>query len=123
MRQINVGVIGTGWCGGIQASTSAANALVNDLHIAEINPERLEEVSAETHAASATTDYHDLLKREDVEAVFISVTPENIHYAFAKDSLEAGKHVLLEKPISLTLEEADELYRGIRERLAGDQDR
>lgn len=109
MEQINVGVIGAGWCGGIRASTSAANALVKDLHIAEINPERLEEVSAETRAASATTDYHDLLAREDIAAVMISATPEHTHYPMAKDSMEAGKHVLLEKPISLTLKEADEL--------------
>ena len=109
MRQINVGVIGAGWCGGIRANTSAANALVNDLHIAEIDPVRLEEVSAETHAASATTDYRELLRVGDLDAVFISATPEHTHYPMAKDSLEAGKHVLLEKPISLTLAEADEL--------------
>ena len=109
MEQINVGVIGTGWCGGIRANASAASALVRDLHIAEINPERLEEVSSETQAASATTDYHELLARRDVHAVFISATPEYVHYAMARDSLEAGKHVLLEKPISLTLQEADEL--------------
>ncbi len=109
MEQINVGVIGTGWCGGIRANASAASALVQDLHIAEVNPERLEEVSSETHAASATTDYHELLAREDVTAVMISATPESTHYPIAKDSLMAGKHVLLEKPISLTLEEADEL--------------
>lgn len=109
MEQINVGVIGAGWCGGIRANASAASALVQDLHIAEINPERLEEVSSETNAASATTDYHELLAREDVTAIMISATPESTHYPIAKDSLMAGKHVLLEKPISLTLQEADEL--------------
>ena len=69
MEQINVGVIGTGWCGGIRSRASAESALVGDLHIAEINPERLEEVSAECRVASATTDYHTLLAREDVAAV------------------------------------------------------
>ena len=112
MEQINVGVIGAGWCGGIRANASAASALVQDLHIAEINPERLEEVSSETNAASATTDYHELLAREDVTAIMISATPESTHYPIAKDSLMAGKHVLLEKPISLTLQEADELRAG-----------
>ncbi|MCH7653574.1 MAG: Gfo/Idh/MocA family oxidoreductase [Chloroflexi bacterium] len=109
MEQINVGVIGTGWCGGIRSRASAESALVGDLHIAEINPERLEEVSAECRVASATTDYHTLLAREDVAAVMISATPEHTHYAIARDSLDAGKHVLLEKPMSLTLSEADEL--------------
>ncbi len=102
-------MMGAGWRGGIRANTSAANALVNDLHIAEIDPVRLEEVSAETHAASATTDYWELLRVADLDAVFISATPEHTHYPMAKDSLEAGIHVLLEKPISLTLAKADEL--------------
>ena len=109
MDQINIGVIGAGWCGGIRSNASSASALVNDLHIAEIDPDRLEEVSAENNAASATTDYHDLLSIENLSAVMISTTPESIHYSMAKDSLQAGKHVLLEKPMSLTLAEADEL--------------
>ena len=40
MKQIGVGIIGTGWCGGIRAETCAANPLVSSLHIAEIRPER-----------------------------------------------------------------------------------
>ena len=39
MKQINVGIIGTGWCGGIRAVTSAASPWVNELHIAEIKEE------------------------------------------------------------------------------------
>lgn len=109
MKPINVGVIGTGWCGGIRATTCAANPLVGDLHIAEINPDRLEEVKAETNPASSTTDYNDVLGISDLDAVFISATPETVHYPMAKACLEAGKHVFLEKPISLTLIEADEL--------------
>lgn len=109
MNQINVGIIGTGWCGGIRAQTCAANPLVADLHIAETNPERLAEVQAQTAAITATNDYKELLKSDDIEAIFISATPETVHYSIAKDSLSAGKHVFLEKPISLTLTEADEL--------------
>jgi scyllo-inositol 2-dehydrogenase (NAD+) len=109
MRQINVGVIGTGWCGGIRAETAAANPLVNDLHIAEINPARLAEVRDLTSPASANEDYRDMLKIGDLDAVFISATPEEIHFPIARDSLRAGKHVFLEKPIALTLDEADEL--------------
>ena len=109
MKQINVGVIGTGWCGGIRATTCANNPLVNELHIAEINPDRLAEVKAETNPASATSDYQELLANKDVEMVFISATPETTHYTIAKESLEAGKHVFLEKPLAITLQEADEL--------------
>ena len=109
MKNINVGVIGTGWCGGIRANTCANNPLVESLHVAEIKPDRLDEVARETSAASATTDYQDLLKIDEIDAVFISATPEQTHFPMARDSLNAGKHVFLEKPISLTLAEADEL--------------
>lgn len=109
MRQINVGVIGTGWCGGIRANTCAASPLVNELHIAEINPERLQEVKQETSPKTATADYRDLLAIADIDAIIISATPETTHYPMARESMLAGKHVFLEKPIAMTLEEADEL--------------
>jgi predicted dehydrogenase len=109
MKQINVGVIGTGWCGGIRANTCASNPLVKDLHIAEIRPDRLEEVKQLTNPLTATTNYHELLKDDSIDAYFISATPEDIHYPMAKDCMEAGKHVFLEKPLSLTLKEADHL--------------
>ena len=45
MRQIDVGVIGTGWCGGIRAVTAANSPFVRNLSIAETNPDRLAEVA------------------------------------------------------------------------------
>ncbi len=109
MKQINVGIIGTGWCGGIRANTCANSALVDELHIAEINPDRLDEVSKETGAKTATADHTELLAKGGIDAFIISATPEITHYPMARDCLKAGKHVFLEKPISLTLTEADEL--------------
>ena len=116
MNQINVGIIGTGWCGGIRANSCAHYPSVADLHIAETNPLRLAEVAAETGAAGAVADYQVLLKDDSIDAIIISATPETLHYPMAKDSLAAGKHVFLEKPISLTLEEADELVDLAREK-------
>jgi len=107
MRPLEVAVIGTGWCGGIRAETLAAHPLVKGLHLAEINAVRLSEISTKTRARSAVADYKSLL--DNVEAVYISATPETTHYPIARDCLAAGKHVFLEKPIALTLEEADEL--------------
>ncbi len=109
MKQINVGIIGTGWCGGIRANTCVASPLVKDLHIAENKPERLAEVKELTNPVSAVADYTKLLQNDDIDAFFISVTPEDMHHPIAKTCLEAGKHVFLEKPLSLTLAEADEL--------------
>jgi len=109
MKQVSIGIIGTGWCGGIRAETCAASPWVSALHLAEIKPERLKEVAATTRPATATTDYHALLNTESIEAVIISATPETTHFPMAKESLQAGKHVFLEKPIALELSEADEL--------------
>lgn len=109
MRQINVGIIGTGWCGGIRAETCAANPLVGNLHIAETRPERLAEVANATGARTAVTDYRELLNIDEIDAYYISATPETLHYPMARDCLSAGKHVFLEKPIAIELHEADEL--------------
>ncbi len=109
MKPINVAIIGTGWCGGIRAQTCADSPLVSDLHIAEIRPDRLDEVARATHPKTATEDYRALLDIKDVAAVIISATPESTHYPMARDALLAGKHVLLEKPIAVEPAEADEL--------------
>ena len=79
MNPIGVAVIGTGWCGGIRAETLAAHPLVASLHLCESNGERLKEIAAKTHAASAVADYRELLRRDEVKAVYISATPESTH--------------------------------------------
>jgi predicted dehydrogenase len=109
MKPIGVGIIGTGWCGGIRAEACAANPLVKSLHLAEIRPERLREVAGKTGAKRATGDYREILRDREITAVIISATPETTHYPMAREALAAGKHVFLEKPIALTLGEADEL--------------
>jgi myo-inositol 2-dehydrogenase/D-chiro-inositol 1-dehydrogenase len=109
VKQVEVAVIGTGWCGGIRSETLSRSALVDKLHICEIRPERLAEVKALTKPATATLDYHDIVRNPNISVVYISTTPESNHYPIAKDCLKAGKHVLLEKPIALELWEADEL--------------
>ena len=109
MKQIGVAIIGTGWCGGIRAETCAAHPLTKSLHLAEIRPERLAEVAKATGAKSAVADYRELLKNPEIEAVYISATPETTHYPIARDCLAAGKHLFLEKPIAMELAEADEL--------------
>src|SRR5580704_2330918 len=103
MEQIDVAVIGTGWCGGIRAETLARHPLVRNLHIAETRDERLAEVSRSTGAATATRDYQDILKKPDVSAVYVCATPETTHFPIARDALLARKHVFLEKPIALEL--------------------
>src|SRR3954470_23516244 len=116
MKQINLGVIGTGWCGGIRAVASAASPWVNELHIAEIKPDRLQEVASITNPVTASTDYRRMIENPSIDAVMISTTPEGTHYPFAREAMLAGKHVFLEKPMAIELAEADELIALSRER-------
>jgi predicted dehydrogenase len=109
MKQVNVGIIGTGWCGGIRAVACARSALVGELHLAETDPERLREMAAATDPTTATDDWEAIVANPAIDAVMVSATPEHLHHPMAKAALEAGKHVLLEKPIAQTLDEADEL--------------
>jgi len=109
MQAIEVGVIGTGWCGGIRARALAGHPLVSALHIAEVLPDRLEEMAKLTRAQTATEDWHAISRHPKIAAVYISATPESTHYPMARECLTNGKHVFLEKPIAMTLAEADEL--------------
>ncbi len=109
IKQINVGVIGTGWCGGIRANACNNNPLVDKLYIAETNKKRLLELKNSLEPEGATENWQDLISNNDIDTIIISATPETTHYPMALASLKAGKNVFLEKPISTTLEEAEEL--------------
>ena len=65
MKQVEVAVIGTGWCGGIRSETLSRSALVDKLHVCEIRPDRLAEVKALTKPATATLDYQDIIKNAE----------------------------------------------------------
>jgi scyllo-inositol 2-dehydrogenase (NAD+) len=109
INQINVGVIGTGWCGGIRANACFASPLVDKLFIAEKNSDRLKELSSEIEVEGSTNNWMELIENTQIDTIIISATPEDTHYPMALKALEAGKNVFLEKPIATTLAEADHL--------------
>ncbi len=69
---------------------------------------RLEAVQRSFPKVATTADYRDILKNPDIDAVCIAA-PTDTHFDLSKESLEAGKHVLCEKPLSLRPEECREL--------------
>ena len=111
MKQAEVAVIGTGWCGGIRSETLSRSALVDKLHVCEIRPDRLKEVQELTRAAHATLDYQDIVKNPAISVVYICTTPEPTPFPIASHSLKPGKHVLLEKPMALSTAECDDMIR------------
>ncbi len=82
--------------------------------VADILPEMAEKIKDEFGAQHAYTDYHELLARDDVDIVSICV-PSGLHAAVGIDAARAGKHVLSEKPIDITLENIDNLVAACRE--------
>lgn len=116
LKRLNVGIIGTGWVGGIRASACGNNAIVDEIHVAEINPKRREEIAAEIGAVSATDDWHDLIANKSIDLMIISMTPETKRFPMVMAALEAGKHVFVEKPIAPTIEEANRALALARER-------
>jgi predicted dehydrogenase len=109
VKTVEVGAIGVGWVGGTRVETLSRTALVDKLHICDIKPDRLAELKARYKPATATLDYQDIIKNDNISVVYISTTPESNHYPICRDCLRSGKNVMLEKPIALELWEADEL--------------
>lgn len=70
--------------------------------------ETAKELATQYHLALATSDYADILNSPDVDTIYIG-TPNHTHYAYAKEALLAGKHVICEKPFTLTLAEFEDL--------------
>ena len=104
-------VIGVGYLGRFHAQKYAALPNADLRAVVDVD-EATAEAVAEECGGQAVTDYRDLLG--EVEAVSIAV-PTVHHFDVARDFLSRGTHVLLEKPITSTLEEARELNRIARE--------
>lgn len=105
MKKINVGVIGVGYLGRFHAQKYAALQGANLIGVADIEKSQAERVADECHCR-AFTDYRDLLPL--VDAVSVAV-PTSFHHQVTSDCLASGTDVLLEKPMTVNLQEADDL--------------
>ena len=105
---ITVGVIGCGYWGPNLIRNFAENEVASLRWLCDRDARRLEKISRRYPAARASTDHTELLSDPRLEAVVVS-TPVATHYAFARAALLAGKHVLVEKPFTASVGEAEEL--------------
>jgi len=105
MEKMRTAVIGTGYLGRFHAQKYAAIEGSQLVAVADVNAESAQRVAAECRT-QATTDYRQLLGKVDAVSV---VTPTPTHRVIAAAFLEAGAHVLVEKPITTTVDEATEL--------------
>lgn len=109
MRQIGVAVIGCGIWGINHARVYTGLDRVNLVKVADTDPGRRRLVETRFNAEFCA-DPEDVFGDEEVEAVSIC-TPTVTHARLACDALQAGKHVLVEKPMATCLRDAEELVR------------
>jgi len=114
VKKVNIGMIGLGRVAGAHAKGYLA--IPNKAKIVatvDLNKSVAERRGVDWGAQKWFTDYRSLLRMENVDAVDICV-PHYLHAEIAVAAAEAGKHILLEKPIATTLEDADRIISASR---------
>ena len=109
MHDLKAAVVGTGFMGATHSE--ALHRL--DIDVAGIlgsSPEKSRRAAENLGIATGYETYDDLLADPDVDVVHVT-TPNYLHYDQAKAALNAGKHVLCEKPLAITSEQTGELVR------------
>lgn len=108
-KKVNIGVVGYGQWGPNFARVLASLGDVVVRGICDADKDRREFIQRAWPGVPVLSSYKQLLDNIEIEAVVVA-TPVSTHYRIAKDALEAGKHVLVEKPISSKSVEAEELF-------------
>jgi predicted dehydrogenase len=110
MDEVRIGIIGVGWPGQRHIEGYQKHPDARIVAISDVNAEAAEQVRTQYNVDNARIygDYQDLLADDGVDAVSIC-TPNFLHAPMAIDALDAGKHVLLEKPLAHTLADGERL--------------
>lgn len=104
------GLIGCGAWGSHHARCIADGSSTQLVAIAERDDKNRAEAQATHPQAVVTADYRELLNRSDIEVVDV-VLPSHLHHEVGRAVLEAGKHLLIEKPMALSIAECDDLVQ------------
>ncbi len=105
---INVGVIGVGYWGPNIIRNLMSSKKFKVLMCADLRKERLSYITSLYPTIQSTQDYRELVKNKHLEALAIC-TPVYSHYEIARAALQAGKHILIEKPMTSTTAQAEQL--------------
>ena len=109
MKKIRIGAIGA--CSAIFCNVNGDGILNNPdkfelVALCDLNTEKLAKDAERFHVAQTYEDYRDMIAKANLDAV-VNATPTSSHAVTTIDCLNAGLHVICEKPISMTIEEAD----------------
>ncbi len=112
MKRVNVGVIGVGAMGHNHVRVYSRLKNANLMAVSDLMKGTLAEVSKK-YQTVGFVDYDNILKMPEIEAVSVCV-PTTYHHEVVMEAIEQGKHVLVEKPIAFTLDEARDMIRSAK---------
>ena len=113
MDQLRVGVIGCGLISGVHIHAIEETDHAVLAAVCDIDPEKLEKTAKE-YGVKGYLDYRELIAQPDIDAVHICV-PHYLHAPISIAALRAGKHVLCEKPMGTSLQEARAMVQAARD--------
>ncbi|WP_138494593.1 Gfo/Idh/MocA family protein [Paenibacillus pinistramenti] len=113
MSIVKIGVIGTGSISDFHLKAYAAHPEAEVYAVSDLNEARAQAAAGAHGAAKAYTDYRDLLADPEIDAVSIC-TWNNTHAEICIAALQAGKHVLIEKPLCRTVQEALQIQEAVK---------
>lgn len=105
---INIGVIGYGYWGPNLVRNFLSQEGATVVAVCDVNEDRLRQIKSHYPNVATTTNHHDLLANKKIDAIAIA-TPVASHYSLALESLKAGKHIFVEKPLAATVDQAEKL--------------
>jgi len=108
VNRIRTAVIGTGFMGRVHLEALRRVEGVDVVEIAATSADKAKAAAAGYNVLNATGDWRDVMADPSIDAVHVA-TPNVSHYEITKAALEAGKHVLCEKPLAMTVAQAQEL--------------
>jgi predicted dehydrogenase len=106
MERARIGVIGAGFIGEVHLRALAFNRRADVRAIAEVDAERGRDVQRRFNVPNVYTDVREMLEKEQLDGVVVA-TPDQLHREPVELAAQAGVHVLLEKPIATTVEDAE----------------
>jgi predicted dehydrogenase len=104
-KMLNVGIIGCGYWGPNLIRNFNENPSTRIAYICDIDDQRLRSFKIKYPLTKLTVDYRKMLSDDSVDIVAIA-TPVSTHYKLASDAIKAGKHVLVEKPMTARVSDA-----------------
>ena len=110
MKKVKVGVIGIGFIGAAHVEALRRLPGIEVVAIAHSSEEKAKRKGEDLGIEQTFGDHRKLLELKELDAVHIC-TPNHLHYPQTRDALAAGKHVVCEKPLAVSIEEAEDLVK------------